>query len=149
MKAIRQALPSDFPAVCELLQDWSLPTQDLKPEHLAEFLVLADAEVLGCVGIELLETAGLLRSLALRDQARGNGWGGKLVAALEQHAAARGVTDLYLLTTTAAAFFESQGYMHIERASVPALVLATTEFSSLCPASSACLFKSLSHAIQR
>jgi amino-acid N-acetyltransferase len=149
MVAIRQALPTDFVAVSGLLQDWSLPTQDLTPSHFAQFLVLAGGEVFGCVGIELLGTAGLLRSLALRDQVRGYGWGARLVAALEQQAAARGVADLFLLTTTAATFFESQGYRHIERAAVPVQVLATTEFSSLCPSSSACLFKSLSPSIQR
>jgi N-acetylglutamate synthase-like GNAT family acetyltransferase len=37
---------------------------------------------------------------------RGNGYGKALVAHVERHARSQGVTDVYLLTTTAAEFFE-------------------------------------------
>ncbi|AMP14919.1 acetyltransferase family protein [Collimonas pratensis] len=100
--------------------------------------------MVGCVGIEDRETDALLRSLVVSDSLRGNGWGQQLLRAIEDHAESIGISTLYLLTTTAAPFFEELGYRRIERTSAPATIQATSQFSLLCPASSVCLFKSIS-----
>jgi mannose-6-phosphate isomerase-like protein (cupin superfamily) len=49
--------------------------------------------------------------------------------------ATRGVRDVYLLTTTAARFFERAGFATIPRDQAPLAICQTTEFRSLCPAS--------------
>jgi amino-acid N-acetyltransferase len=61
----------------------------------------------------------------------------------EQYAASMGVRSIYLLTTTAEAFFKRLGYEHIERSQAPPSIQRTREFASLCPASSAFMVKSL------
>ncbi|NKI72295.1 GNAT family N-acetyltransferase [Collimonas pratensis] len=143
--AIRSALPDDLPSVLLLLKECGLPFEDLSAGHLQHFQVLTSGESLvGCVGIEDRETDALLRSLVVSDSLRGNGWGLQLLRAIEDHAESIGISALYLLTTTAAPFFEELGYRRIERAGAPAAIQATNQFSLLCPASSTCLFKSIS-----
>lgn len=92
---------------------------------------------------DLLGKVGLLRSLAVKDAARGHGCGSELVKEAERHAAANGVEALYLLTTTAEEFFRSQGYVEMERASLPDAIQRTKEFSMLCPSSSVAMVKYL------
>ena len=71
------------------------------------------------------------------------GLGARLVHAIETEARARGVTALYLLTTTARTFFERVGYTAHDRAAVAPSIAATTEFSSLCPDTADCLWRDL------
>jgi amino-acid N-acetyltransferase len=88
----------------------------------------------------------LLRSLAVDPGRRGRGCGLALVAAAERHAAAEGVQCVYLLTTTAAGFFERLGYAPAARADAPAAIRACAEFASLCPEDSAFMVKRLAAA---
>ena len=81
--------------------------------------------------------------MAFEPQHRSRGLGARLVDAIETEARARGVTALYLLTTTAATFFERVGYTAHDRATVPHFLAATTEFSSLCPDTADCLWRDL------
>ena len=135
---------ADGPAVKQLLEHADLPTSDLTAESLAHVLVLRDGpRVLGAVGLELAGDVALLRSLVVSDAARGRGLGRDLVRAAEALAATRGVRRLYLLTTTAAAFFAAQGYAPADRAQAPASIRSTSQFSSLCPASSAFMTRAL------
>jgi hypothetical protein len=54
----------------------------------------------------------LLRSLVVDPRARTTGIGSQLVAHAEAYARARGMPSIYLLTTTAEAFFAARGYAH-------------------------------------
>ena len=83
------------------------------------------------------------RSLAVERRRRSRGLGARLVDAIETEARVRGVTALYLLTTTATTFFERMGYTAHDRAGVPSSIAATTEFSSLCPDTADCLWRDL------
>jgi len=71
--------------------------------------------------------------------ARQRGIGGGILALLLRRAFDEGGRDAWLLTTTAAPFFERQGFKPVERTSAPASVLATRQAASLCPASAALL----------
>jgi amino-acid N-acetyltransferase len=51
--------------------------------------------------------------------------------------------SLWLITTSAAEFFERLGYVKCDRAAVPTAISTTTEFSALCPANADVLVKHL------
>jgi amino-acid N-acetyltransferase len=59
----------------------------------------------------------------------------------EGYAYAHGVRSLYLLTTSAQRFFKGRGYRPTSREDCPASNRSTSQFASLCPASSALLVK--------
>lgn len=135
---------SDANEVVALLTACGLPVSDILPTQPIEFFGMrSESSLSAVVGLELSGSAGLLRSLAVAPSCRGQGLGRELVAYAERYAASRGVEVLYLLTTTAPAFFERRGYAPTSRAAVPPAIRTSSEFSRLCPASSVCLSKSL------
>lgn len=135
---------AEWPGVLALLRANGLPTQDLADTDRVRFSVVrAGGTVVGCVAVEPYGEAGLLRSLAVDAGRRGEGRGGRLVAAAERAAAEEGLQVLYLLTTTAAPFFAARGYAPVDRDTVPIAVRQSSEFQSVCPASAACLAKPL------
>lgn len=141
------AQPADFADIVRLLADASLPHADLTPGHLAHFLVVRDgAAIVGVVGMEARDDAGLLRSLAVAADRRGGGLAARLVDALEARARAAGIRTLFLLTTTAEGFFARRGYVPTERTAVPDGILATEEFRGICPSTAACMSKPLAMA---
>ena len=127
-----------------LLESASLPTSDLTDAHMRHFLYTGSAaQPSGIVGVEVLGKDALLRSLVVIPDRRGSGLGDMLVTHAEQHARMHGATTIYLLTTTAESFFLSRGYVRTSRDAAPPAIRATSEFSGLCPASSAFLSKHL------
>jgi amino-acid N-acetyltransferase len=127
-----------------ILEAAKLPTEDLRDEMLAHFVYVdSDGAPQGVVGLELLGSEALLRSLAVESQARGLGLGKSLVEHAEKHAAAQGVQSLYLLTTTAEGFFKRLDYARVDRNAAPPTIQETREYASLCPASSAFMVKQL------
>jgi amino-acid N-acetyltransferase len=139
---VRPATPQDLDAIRRLLAASGLPTEDLTPSHLAHFFVAHEGSTLvGVVGAELYDGVALLRSLAVASARRGDGVGARLVARLEQYAHQEGARVLYLLTTTAAAYFARHGYRQVERAALPAAIQATDEAARLCPSSATCMHK--------
>lgn len=145
MATIRQAQPGDLPAIAQILGDAGLPSSDIEPSHLPDFIVLEkDNEIVGCIGIERYGADALLRSLAVDASRRGIGQGRHLVKAIEAHAAQSGVSRLFLLTTCASGFFEDHGYRAIERSAAPQALQQSAQFGELCPAGAACMAKDLS-----
>ena len=127
-----------------LLSANHLPTSDLQDNpKVTLFGCMADAQLGGVVGLELHGQVALLRSLAVPATERGSGLGAALVSHAEQYAARQGVDTIFLLTTTAAGFFERHGYSHVSRQTAPAAITGTSQFSDLCPSSSAFMAKSL------
>lgn len=88
-------------------------------------------------------STALLRSVVVREDARGEVYGAAVCDALEREARADGVDETFLLTTTAAGFFASRGYDEIRRSEAPDPIRATEQFADLCPASATCMRKSL------
>jgi amino-acid N-acetyltransferase len=131
-------------AVVRLLERASLPTSDLTHGHMSHFFYTGSAaEPSGIVGVELLGNDALLRSLVVSPDLRGSGLGSKLVTHAEHHARMSSATSIYLLTTTAKHFFLGRGYLETSRDAAPPAIRSTSEFSGLCPASSAFLLKRL------
>lgn len=132
------------PQIIELLMAEKLPVADL-PETLDNFIVaIQDGVVVGVGGIEIYGNYGLLRSLAVQLQHRSEGIGGKLLARLDTISKLRGLSELYLLTETAPAYFEQKNYRKIKREDVPAEVQLSSEFSHVCPVSAIVMKKKIS-----
>ena len=68
---IRTATAADLPAALELLRDAALPVADLCAERLA-LVAYQEQEIRGVIGLESFENPGLLRSLVVSREARGN-----------------------------------------------------------------------------
>jgi amino-acid N-acetyltransferase len=125
-----------------LLEAQGFPISDITGEHLEHFFFVgSDGSPTGLIGLELYGTDALLRSLVVAENARGKGLGSTLIDHAERYAASKGVRSIYLLTTTAEAFFKRLGYEHIERSTAPPSIEQTREFAGLCPASSAFMSK--------
>ncbi len=128
----------------QLLQTCGLPSEDLTVAHLAHFFAeRKNSVVIACVGLEIFEKSGLLRSLAVAEGWRGRGLGRKLVHTIEQYAVWKNIQSLYLLTESAADFFAQIGYMTIARNEVQGGVRDSAEFQTLCPDSAICMIKRL------
>jgi amino-acid N-acetyltransferase len=139
MEQLTAALPADEPAVTTLLRACGLPYQDIAP-HLAHFTVARDgARVVGVIGLETHGSSGLLRSLAVAEDRRGEGIARRLYASLLGKAQQLGLADLYLLTTSAHGFFEMLGFRAVPRDSVPDAIRASEEFRALCPDTATCM----------
>jgi amino-acid N-acetyltransferase len=129
-------------AAKQLLSESDLPVADITAQHMRHFFGCgSDLKLEGLVGLELYGEVALLRSLAVRFENRGTGLGTKLVERAEGHAREKGVTSLYLLTTTAEAFFLRRGYARVPREDAPAEIIGTREFAGLCPSTSAFMVK--------
>ena len=140
MSAPTPARPPDWRQISELLEDAGLPTSDLEPEHVARFhIVRQRGEIVGCVAVEPYGEWGLLRSLAVAREARGQGLGGLLVDAAVDRARRDGIAHLVLLTETAEPFFSSRGWEPVERSALSEAVRQSSEFCGSCCARAACL----------
>jgi amino-acid N-acetyltransferase len=132
---LRPALPGDFEQVAGLLQASDLPVAGV-PESLDAFLVAEDAGALvGAIGLELFGEHALLRSAVVRESARGAGLGTALTEGIIALGEQRGVSTLWLLTTTAEGWFPRFGFEQVTRDDVPETVRASAEFRGACPAS--------------
>jgi len=131
-------------AVKQLLSESSLPVADITAQHLRHFFGCGSGpELEGLVGLELYGEVALLRSLAVAAVRRGSGLGSQLVEHAERYARDQGVKSLYLLTTTAEAFFLRFGYARLPREEAPETIKSTKEFAGICPMSSAFMVKHL------
>lgn len=158
---LRQVNGEDVDRVESMLEANGLPHQDVRAKPECFFLAFAsaegsadaedsadaegstDAELVGIGGIETCGSNGLLRSVVVTEPNRGQGYGTALCEAMEDRARTDGVETLYLLTTTAAAFFRRRGYEPVDREEAPPRIRVTTEFADLCPSSATCLAKAL------
>ncbi len=132
---LQPATPTERVPLVALLQSLQLPTEDL-PLALDHFIVAQDAgSVVGSVGLEIYGNQALFRSLAVTSPQQGRGLGKALYQAALALALTKGVKELYLITTSAAPFFEKQGFRAVERSVVPAAIQQTDQFGSVCPAS--------------
>lgn len=126
---------ADFAEVATLLQSEGLPTDDLNPQLTNFLLARANGVLVGVAGIDVYGTDALLRSVAVHKDFRNFRIAQRLTNDLIKQVRLQGINDIYLITTTADKYFAKQGYTVVDRASVPAHISATQQFSSLCPGS--------------
>jgi amino-acid N-acetyltransferase len=126
----------DLASACALLHRLSLPVHGVA-EQFGHYLVVRDAtRLVGVCGVEVCGDDGLLRSVAVDPDYRGEGIGGLLVAGAQDLARKLKLEALYLLTTTAEAYFRRHGFQDFVREKAPAAVRESWEFRSGCPSSS-------------
>jgi N-acetylglutamate synthase-like GNAT family acetyltransferase len=131
-------------ALAAVLAKANLPAEDIEaPGRLFWRFETADEVPVGFAGLEVHGEDALLRSLVTLPPVRGRGIGTAMVAALEFEARLHGCRSLWLITTTAADFYERLGYARCERAVVPPAIRETAEFVTLCPANADVLMKRL------
>jgi amino-acid N-acetyltransferase len=140
----------DKEKVMELLSLAELPIEDLTDKKMKNFMVAKskDEEIIGVVGVEMLQQDGLLRSLAVYPAYRRKGIGSRLTREIESFAGHHGIKTLYLLTMTAADFFLKMGYEATQRDKVPQSIAKTEEFKNICPVSAVCLCKLISTVLE-
>jgi GNAT superfamily N-acetyltransferase len=109
-----------------------LPTEDLDgvDQH---FFALDGGVAFG--GYFVAGQDALLRSVVVPDHSRRLGLGQAVVTALMHQLEEQGVERAWLLTTTAAHFFERLGFASSERRSAPAAIATTPQFQGVCPSS--------------
>lgn len=125
---LRTARAEDLPLVSGLLSSAGLPTRGVA-EHFGDFVVATeDGRLRGAVGLECYGAAGLLRSLVVDPVSRGRGLGEELTRRALALARERGLSSIYLLTTTAERFFPRFGFEQIPRSQVDPEVMVSSEF---------------------
>ena len=108
--AIRAAQSGDLEIIEGLLRTVNLPLFRTA-DFLDTFWVAeAEGEVVGCVGLEVYDDAGLLRSAVVTEPVRGTGLGGRLTRTVVDEAKTSGIRDLYLFTMDAGPFFGHMGF---------------------------------------
>ena len=131
-------------AMSEALRSADLPTDDLDEANVQAFAFAgADGVVVGYGGLEMHGEHALMRSIVVEPARRGRGEGRAIVDRLLAEASARGARRVYLLTTSARAFFATLGFAVVARAEAPAAILATRQAAGLCAASAPLMVKAL------
>jgi amino-acid N-acetyltransferase len=137
------ARPHDVESALALLRLAKLPEEGVV-EQFGHFLVVRiHGQVVGTVGIERHGADGLLRSLVVAPDYRGDGVGGSLVGGALDLAKKLELRNVYLLTTTAQPFFERHGFGVAGREQAPALIRESWEFRQGCPTTAAFMKRTL------
>ena len=113
---VRAARKEDLPAALALIAEAELPTEGVADHFEGGYAVIErKGRVFGVAGLEVYGDAALLRSVAVAKSHRDMGLGALLVLDRLQAAREQRIRAVYLLTTTAARFFERFGFEQIDR----------------------------------
>ena len=127
----------------KLLIENNLPVDDIQNPAILFFTVSEDEELVGVIGLEKYESIALLRSLAVAEKSKGKGIGKRLVDHFLNWCLESGVSEIYLLTTTADQYFLKNGFLIVSREDVPEVIKGTSQFKGICPSSAVVLAKKL------
>lgn len=132
---VRAAQHDDLEGVRALLRTSDLPLDGLDEQFGPSYAIAeSDGAIIGVEGIEVYERDGLLRSAAVDPAWRGRGVGDALTRNRIDWARHSGLRSLYLLTTTAGAWFPRFGFVAASRDAAPAGIRSSREFAEACPA---------------
>jgi len=135
--------PGDLEAIERLLVASGLPLDGARDAFATGVVAHEGGEVVGAAAIEPYGPAGLLRSVVVEPTVRGTGVGSTLVDASELLARDLGISQLYLLTETAEAWFARRGYLTIGRDVVPEPVRGSIEFTTACSTTAVAMRRAL------
>lgn len=127
---------SELAAVYRLLEKCSLPTEGVADQFGDNWAIVIEGdEAVAVAAVEVHGADGLLRSVAVDPGKQRDGLGSQIVRDRIAWAKTLGLETLYLLTTTAAAFFPRFGFVQVSRESAPPAMQGSREFRETCPAS--------------
>lgn len=149
LPAIVDLAPGHLPQLETLLIENKLPADDLFEQADCFVGMFDGGRLLAAAGLEDAGDYALLRSLVVHADYRGRGYADALCRNLLERACAGHKTAVYLLTESAAAYFEKIGFVALPRGRVPAEIAHTRQFASLCPDTAACLRLALADASPR
>jgi N-acetylglutamate synthase-like GNAT family acetyltransferase len=135
MVRVRAAQPTDLTEVEALLSQAGLPLEGVGEAFAHFFVAEVGGRIVAAGGVEPYRPFGLLRSTVVDPEYRGLGLGATLVRHLLDDARGRGLSKVYLLTTTAPEYFAGLGFRPVKRAAVPLAVRQSAEFREVCPVS--------------
>ena len=137
------AKPHDLLEALELLRRSQLPTDGVV-EHFGNYVVVRDeGHLIGVAGLEVYGSDALLRSVVVDPHYRGEGAGRSLVDGALALAKRMELRQVYLLTTSARAYFERQGFADCAREQAPPSIKESWEFREGCPSTSALMRRPL------
>lgn len=126
--SITPAMPGDVRAILGLVEAVHLPPEDIAGA-MEYFWVARTAErIVGAVGLEVYDDMALLRSLAVTPACQHLGLGRALTETALSYLTTRQFRAVYLLTTTAEAFFARYGFCLVARDAVSTGVQQSVEF---------------------
>jgi len=132
------ARPHDLRGALDLLGRAELTQQDVAEGWGHYFVVREDdGRVVGVAGLEVHDEDGLLRSVAVDTDYRGQGLAAALVEAAMERAQRIRLRAVYLLTTTARDYFACHGFADCARQDAPPGIRGSWEYRSGCPSSAA------------
>jgi protein-tyrosine-phosphatase/N-acetylglutamate synthase-like GNAT family acetyltransferase len=138
--AIAPPTAADVDPVTELVRACDLPTAIVRDGFPDAYVVARrDGAIVGVAAVDTFGEAALLRTVAVAPSERRHGTALALVADRLTAARVAGATYAYLLTTSAASYFQRFGFAEVARSSAPTSLQASPEFAGLCPASATCL----------
>jgi amino-acid N-acetyltransferase len=141
------ARPHDLRGALDLLGRSELTQQDVSEGWGHYFVVREDdGRVVGVAGLELHGQDGLLRSVAVDADYRGQGLAAALIEAVFQRAARVGLREVYLLTTSSRDYFARRGFVDCARDAAPEAIRGSWEFRSGCPSSAALMKRAVTQA---
>lgn len=131
---LRAAGQADFATVHQMLIQAGLPGEGVEEKFCEAFVVAEqNGRIVGAGGIEVYGPYGLLRSVVVVKEFRGEGLGEAIVSDRLRWAARQGLRAVYLLTTTVPEFFEKIGFTEMSRAEMPTEIQGSREYSDICP----------------
>ncbi len=140
---IEAAEDRDLPEIRRLIERNGLPLDGLD-DHVQTMVVAREGDrLVGTAALEVYADGALLRSVAVEPALQGRGVGHQLTEAALALGRTRGLPAVFLLTTTAEAFFPKFGFERITRDDVPDSVKTSVEFRSACPSSATVMRKVL------
>jgi amino-acid N-acetyltransferase len=141
---LRDLTDTDLARARALLASCDLPTDDLDDPEIALTGAFDGGTMLGVIGLQMCGDTGLLRSLAVDPGYRDRGVARMLCDRVFESAGRRAMTALWLLTTTADAYFTRLGFQAVARDSAPPRIRASAQFASLCPSTAKVMTRAVS-----
>jgi amino-acid N-acetyltransferase len=132
----------DYAALVGTLTIAGLPTGDLEGSA-RHFALDDDRQLVGFGGLEGDGPDQMIRSIVVPLWLRGRGFGQAVVEGLVQQARSDGAERLWLLTTSADAFFSGLSWRATDRAHAPESVRASRQFAEECPSSAVLMCRHL------
>ena len=136
---VTPAVPGDLAEISGLVAANGLSAEGLGDFVGTTLISRSRGKIIGCAALEIYGPAALLRSVAVDAGWQARGLGAELVEKAIRLAQSRAVREMFLLTTTAAEYFERHGFVRCARDDAPAAMKQSLEFTTICPASAVCM----------